>query len=59
MSTMMNMTDTCHNQVISIEDVGFSYEGQTVLRNVNFTVYERDFEVLSARMALARRRSCD
>jgi zinc transport system ATP-binding protein len=43
MSTMMNMTDTCHNQVISIEDVGFSYEGQTVLRDVNFTVYERDF----------------
>lgn len=40
---MMNVTDTCHNQVISIENVGFSYEGQSVLRDVNFTVYERDF----------------
>ncbi|MCE5173216.1 metal ABC transporter ATP-binding protein [Paenibacillus profundus] len=39
----MNTIDTCHEQVISLEHVGFGYEGQQVFQDVNFTVYERDF----------------
>lgn len=38
-----NMVGTYHKQMITLEQVGFSYEGQMVLSNVNFTVYERDF----------------
>lgn len=39
----MSTTDVCHKQVIALEQVDFGYGGQTVLSNINFTVYERDF----------------
>ena len=43
MTRTMHVTDPCHGQVITLDHVGFDYEGQQVFENVNFTVRERDF----------------
>ncbi|BFH13155.1 metal ABC transporter ATP-binding protein [Paenibacillus melissococcoides] len=43
MTRTMHVTDPCHGQVITLDHVGFDYEGQKVFENVNFTVRERDF----------------
>ncbi len=36
-------TDNCHQAVISVKDLAFSYQNKKVMANVNFEVKERDF----------------
>lgn len=33
----------CHEPVVTLTDVSFSYEGKEVIRDLNFTVLQRDF----------------
>lgn len=38
-----NADASCHQEVISLEDVSFSFQQQTVISNLSFAVKERDF----------------
>lgn len=33
----------CHRQIVTIDDVFFSYENKTVIQNLSFSILERDF----------------
>ncbi len=35
--------EDCHQSVVALEDVSFSYENKTVLDHLNFTILQRDF----------------
>ncbi|WP_409346422.1 metal ABC transporter ATP-binding protein [Paenibacillus sp. MBLB4367] len=37
------MTDNCHQHVVTLEDVSFSYEQRPVIDGLNFAVLQRDF----------------
>ncbi|RAV21083.1 metal ABC transporter ATP-binding protein [Paenibacillus contaminans] len=37
------MTDNCHQHVVTLEDVSFSYEQRPVINGLNFAVLQRDF----------------
>lgn len=40
---MRNSDLGCHRQIVSIDDVFFSYEHKTVISGLNFSILERDF----------------
>ncbi|TVX92771.1 metal ABC transporter ATP-binding protein [Paenibacillus agilis] len=39
----MSDNRACHNQVVTLDQLGFKYEDQHVFQDVSFEIYERDF----------------
>lgn len=38
-----NAQSGCHQQIVTIDDVFFSYENKTVIKNLSYSILERDF----------------
>ncbi len=43
MSISLRDKGVCHESVISVEDVSFSYDHKVILQHLNFSILERDF----------------
>jgi zinc transport system ATP-binding protein len=43
MTDIPNLASSCHDDIIRIRDLSFSYEQQNVIKNLNYTVKQRDF----------------